>query len=250
MIAVENIRKIYPCKCDTTVAIENISFSLQPGERLGIVGASGSGKSTLLRLLALFEEPTAGTIHFSEQSVLGLSRKGKREVYEQMQMVFQNPSAIISPRMTLEEFMWEPLRNFGKEEGGEERIRLLLDEVGLPYSILERLPHEVSGGQLQRIAIARALLLEPKVLLLDEPTSALDVTTQAKILELLDRLWKIHGFAYILVSHDMAVVRQMTDRMLVMKHGQLVEEVSKETSLDAVGHDYTKQLIYASFCGC
>ncbi len=249
MIAVENVRKIYRGKQDHTVAIENISFSLQQGERLGIVGASGSGKSTLLRMLALFEEPSSGVIRFGDQSLLGLSKLEKRHVYERLQMVFQNPSAIMSPRMTLEEFLWEPLRNFGREEGGEARIRALLDEVDVPFSTIKRLPREVSGGQLQRIAIARALLLDPAVLLLDEPTSALDVTTQAKVLELIHRLWKSHGFAYIFVSHDMAVVRQMTDRMLVMKDGKFLEEVAKMMPLDAVAHDYTKRLIHASFMG-
>lgn len=248
MLAVEQIQKIYTGKYEKT-ALEDISFSLQQGERLGIVGASGSGKSTLLRLLALFEEPSAGTICFGNQNVVGLSRTEKRHVYERLQMVFQNPLAIMSPRMTLEDFLWEPLCNFGRVKGGEARIRTLLDEVDIPFSILKRFPREVSGGQLQRIAIARALLLDPAVLLLDEPTSALDVTSQAKVLELINRLWKSHGFAYILVSHDMAVVRQMTDRMLVMKDGKFVEEIGKTTALDAVTHDYTKRLIRATLIG-
>lgn len=249
LLRVENLHKTYQTKDTCCEAVQNMTFALRKGERLGIVGLSGCGKSTLLRMLAMFEEPTSGTILFNEESLVHRRKKDKYKIYEQLQMVFQNPNSIMSPRMTIGRFLEEPLINFKSSEKQTLSIDEALYEVELPLSIKAKYPNEVSGGQLQRIALARALLINPQLILLDEPTSALDVTTQQTILELITKLWIHHHFAYIMVGHDMAVVRQMTDRILVIKGGSIVEEIGGAQSLESVREPYTKALIKASLLG-
>lgn len=222
-------------------ALREVSFSLEAGGSLGLLGLSGSGKSTLLRLLAGLEPPTSGQIYLEDRPVDTGMQKGRRAYHRQVQMVFQNPVSTFSPYMTVGTYLMEGIRSFCPSENMREREVALLEEVGLSAEFSRRLPHELSGGQLQRVAIARALSIRPRLLLLDEPTSALDSMVQRGILELIATLSKRHGMAMVFVGHDAAVLRLMTERMLVLEKGQVIETLPSRTAHRMARTAYAQQ---------
>jgi peptide/nickel transport system ATP-binding protein len=224
-------------------AVRGVSISVNEGEAYGIVGESGSGKSTVLRALCGLAPTTAGSIRVDGQL---LTHPRNAAFYRRAQMVFQDPYASLHPRHTVDKVLSEPLaiHGFGDREARVERA---LDDVGLGHGFRFRFPHQLSGGQRQRVAIARALILEPTILLLDEPTSALDASIQAEVLNLLDRLRTERGLTYILVSHDLAVVAHMCERLMVMQHGQAVEQLTRaELQAHHATQGYTLNLLTAS----
>ena len=228
---------------DDFVALENVSLVVAPGESFGLVGESGSGKSTLLRAVAGLAPVSGGTITV-DGKVLGDKRD--KAFYRQVQMVFQDPYGSQHPRQTVDRLLLEPLAIHGFDNS-ESRIVRALDEVGLGASFRFRYSHQLSGGQRQRVAIARALILEPSILLLDEPTSALDASVQAEVLNLLEQVRAARKLTFVMVSHDLAVVTHMCDRLMVMQHGQAVEQLaSADLAAHRVTQDYTRSLLAAS----
>lgn len=227
----------------TVRAVRGVSFRVERGESYGIVGESGSGKSTVLRAICGLAPVSKGRIEIG-----GAALKSPRPpaFYRQVQMVFQDPYASLHPRHTIDRVLSEPLAIHGFSDR-EARISRALEEVGLGGAFRFRFPHQLSGGQRQRVAVARALTLEPEILLLDEPTSALDASIQAEVLNLLDRLRQERGLTYVMVSHDLAVVAHMCDRLLVMSQGQAIEELSREDlRARRATAPYTNQLLVAS----
>ena len=229
------------------VAVEEVSIELRPGETLALVGESGSGKSTLGRLLVGLERPDAGEVRFDGVPLEALDRAGRRRFRRRVQMVFQDPYASLDPRLTVGGALREVLHVHGLARGraAEERIAALLERVGLDADAARRYPHAFSGGQRQRIGIARALAVEPALLIADEPVSALDVSVQAKILDLMLRLQRDLGLGYLFISHDLAVVRVVADRVAVMKGGRVVEIGSADAVYRAPREEYTKALFAA-----
>ncbi|WP_054902988.1 ABC transporter ATP-binding protein [Pseudomonas sp. NBRC 111131] len=229
------------------VALHDLSLQVHPGQTLAIVGESGSGKSTTLRIALGLEPPSQGRVLFAQQDVTGLGWQAFRPLRRRMQLVQQNPFAALDPRFTVFDSIVEPLVSFGLLKGPalEQAARSLIERVHLPVSYLDRLPRELSGGQRQRVAIARALALQPDLLLLDEPVSALDVSVQAQILQLLDELQRELGIAYVLVSHDLAVVASMADHVVVLQHGKVVEQGTVEHVFEHPQSTYTRALIGA-----
>ena len=228
-------------------AVNDVSLSVARGETLGVVGESGSGKTTVARILLRLTSPTSGRIVLDGQDITTASGNTLRKLRQQLQIVFQNPYTSLNPKMTIGAIVAEPLRSFGIGSRAQQRERAAtwLDRVGLPKSAAERKPVELSGGQRQRVAIARALVLDPKLVVLDEPVSALDVLVQAQILAQLAELQREFGVSYVLISHDLAVVRRVAHRVAVMSLGQVVEEGPVEQVLDRPRHDYTRQLVEA-----
>ena len=229
---------------DGFVAVDGVSFSVAPGESFGIVGESGSGKSTVLRALCGLAPRTAGTVRLTGAAVA--AAPGSPAWRRQVQMVFQDPYGSLHPRQTVDRILAEPLaiHGIGNEQ---QRIERALDEVGLGAGFRFRYPHQLSGGQRQRVAIARALILEPPVLLLDEPTSALDASVQAEVLNLLEALRARRALSFILVSHDLAVVTHLCQRLLVMQRGRAVETVAAaDLAAHRVRDSYTQSLMRAS----
>ena len=225
-------------------AVDHVSFQVMPGQTVGIVGESGSGKSTLAKLLCCLEEPTEGQIRLCGQEIGKRKGKKQREMYRKLQMVFQDPVSSFDPRRTLGDGIGESLRNHGmSREEAQKRVELLLEQCGLPEEFAGRYPHEVSGGQCQRAAIARALAIEPQLLICDEATSALDVTVQKQIMELLDRMRKEKNLTILFICHNLALVQSFCDQILVMKQGKIVEEGKPEGVIRHPQHAYTKQLV-------
>ena len=245
MIQVEHVCKQYTNHHHTVHAVNDVSFSVAPNERVGIAGGSGSGKSTLLRLMAMLEKTTSGTVRLFGEDVTSI--QNHRDIYQSMQMMFQNPLAIIPPRMNLEAFMLEPYINYGLMDvaSAKEDICKWIQHVDLPESIVQKYPHEVSGGQLQRVVLARIMLMHPKLVLFDEPTSALDAVNQKLVLDLLQKLYQEQPFGYVFVSHDIGLLQAVTDLIIVMKDGQIVETIESKRLKEAV-HPYTKALVEAS----
>lgn len=245
MIQLENICKQYTNHNHTVHAVDNVSFSVAPNERVGIAGGSGSGKSTLLRLIALLEKPTSGNLWLFGKDVTSI--QNYTDIYRSMQMMFQNPLAVIPPRMNLEAFLLEPYINYGLMDiaAAKEDIRQWIQHVDLPETIVNKYPYEVSGGQLQRVVLARIMLMNPKLVLFDEPTSALDAVNQKLVLDLLQKLHREQPFGYVFVSHDIGLLQAVTDRIIVMKDGQIVETIESKRLKEAV-HPYTKALVEAS----
>jgi peptide/nickel transport system ATP-binding protein len=226
------------------VAVDGVSFEVAPGEAFGIVGESGSGKSTVLRAICGLERPAGGTIALAGRS--GTLQAGSQDFRRQVQMVFQDPYASLHPRQTVDRILAEPLAIHGIGDA-EHRIERALDEVGLGAGFRFRYPHQLSGGQRQRVAVARALILEPQVLLLDEPTSALDASVQAEVLNLLEALRREKQLTFLMVSHDLAVVTHLCERVLVMQRGHAVESLaSHELAARRAEHAYTRSLMDAS----
>ena len=226
-------------------ALNQVSFRIDVGETLGIVGESGCGKSTLARCLLRLLQPTAGEIVFGDVDLLGLSAAAMRQMRQKMQIVLQNPFASLNPRLNGFELVAEPLRTHLKlpREQMTARVAALLQEVGLGAEFMKRHPHQVSGGQAQRIALARALALNPELIILDEPTSALDVSVQAQIINLLIRLQKQRGLSYLFITHDLSVIQHISDRIAVMYLGKIVESAASEAIFSQPAHPYTQALL-------
>ncbi len=224
-------------------AVDGVGFSVAEGESFGLVGESGSGKSTVLRAVAGLAPVTEGAISVSGETI---GRARSKAFYRRVQMVFQDPYGSLHPRHTIDRALAEPLAVHGIGDS-ERRILKALDEVGLGKGFRFRYPHQLSGGQRQRVAIARALILEPTILLLDEPTSALDASVQAEVLNLLEEIRRERGLTYVLVSHDLAVVTHMCERLLVMQHGRPVELLtSADLAARRIETPYTRELMVAS----
>ncbi|HSW15003.1 MAG TPA: oligopeptide/dipeptide ABC transporter ATP-binding protein [Solimonas sp.] len=229
-------------------AVEEINFDLFPGETLGIVGESGCGKSTLARALIGLQPVTSGGISFHGRPLQNLDEEGWRGVRREIQMVFQDPLASLDPRMTIGQIIAEPLQSLYPETSAADRdarVRHWLERVGLSPSHINRYPHEFSGGQCQRIGIARALIVQPKLLICDEPVSALDVSVQAQIINLLRDLQKEYGLSMLFIAHDLAVVRLISHRVMVMYLGRIMEQGSREQLFAQPLHPYTKALMAA-----
>ncbi|ARG59569.1 dipeptide ABC transporter ATP-binding protein [Mycobacterium kansasii] len=228
-------------------AVDSVSFRLRRGSTLAVVGESGSGKSTLARMVLGLLQPTSGTVVFDGADIDGLDRARAFAFRRRVQPVFQNPYSSLDPRYSVFRSIEEPLRihRVGDRSSRRQAVRELVDQVALPSSLLDRLPRELSGGQRQRVAIARALALRPEVLVCDEAVSALDVLVQAQILDLLAQLQADLGLTYLFISHDLAVIRQISDDVLVMRAGRAVEHATTEEVFARPRHEYTRQLLEA-----
>jgi peptide/nickel transport system ATP-binding protein len=243
-LQVKDLRVVY----DGFVAVAGSSFEVAPGESFGIVGESGSGKSTVLRAICGLA-PRSGSVALSRDAgapAAALAEAGSKAFRRLVQMVFQDPYGSLHPRQTVDRILAEPLAIHDISDA-ETRIERALDEVGLGSGFRFRYPHQLSGGQRQRIAIARALILEPQILLLDEPTSALDASVQAEVLNLLEELRRRRGLTFIMVSHDLAVVTHLCERLMVMQRGQTVELLTAaDLAASRVASPYTRALMQAS----
>lgn len=228
-------------------AVDGVSFEVPRGSTHAVVGESGSGKTTTGRAIAAFRRPTSGTVRVGDTQVEQLDRAGRRDLHRRVQLVYQNPYSSLDPRWTVGRSVAEPLENFGLVPRGKvrERVAEYLDLVALDPALAERRPAELSGGQRQRVAIARAMIVEPELVVLDEAVSALDVTVQAQILRLLDRLQRDLGLTYLFISHDLAVVKQISDTVTVMQRGRAVESGPTERVFEQPREEYTRRLIEA-----
>ena len=249
ILKVNHLKKVFHQRGKRdALAVENISFSLQPGEILGIVGESGSGKSTVAKLITRLVDPTEGEIILDGQDITHLKGTALKDAYGKLQMVFQNPVGSFDPRRTLGDGIGESLRNKGMSKvERRKKAAELLEQCGLDASYGERYPHQVSGGQCQRAAIARALAVDPRVLICDEATSALDVTVQKRVIQLLQTLKENKNLSYVFICHNLALVQEFCDRILVMKDGKVVEEGIPDEVIWNPKEEYTKMLVDSVF---
>ena len=247
LIRVRNLCTWFDTEGETVKAVDDVSFDIRRGEVLGLVGESGSGKSTIGRSLLRLVPITAGSVDFDGTDVTSLQGSALKSMRRRMQMIFQDPFASLNPRMTVFDTLAEPLLLHGIETraGVAEAVLKLMDDVGLARSAVRKYPHEFSGGQRQRIAIGRALATRPEFVVADEPVSALDVTIQAQILDLMEALGREYGLTMLFVSHDLAVVRHLADRIMVLYGGRIVEEGTGDALFDAPQESYTRQLLGA-----
>jgi len=255
LVRIENLKKYFPLsklvflKKDVVhlKAVDGISLTIQRGGILGLVGESGCGKTTTGRLLLGLEKPTSGEVFYRGLNLLKLKKEELRRLRKEMQMIFQNPFSSLNPRMTIGMIVETPLINFGMFSPKErkDRVRELLEVVGLDAKWTERFPHEFSGGQRQRIVIARALASEPKLIVADEPISALDVSIQAQIINLLKDLQEKFDLTYLFITHDLRMVNFVSDRVAVMYVGKIVEAADKKTLFSSPFHPYTQRLMSA-----
>ena len=248
ILEVQNLTKYFSTPAGQLHAVDGVSFSIEEGKTLGIVGESGCGKSTTGRTILKLIEPTSGRILFNGQDITNYSRKKMRPLRQEMQMVFQDPFSSLDPRMTAGDIVAEPMvihKTFSSRAALSDRVDQLFEMVGLDPLLRERLPHEFSGGQRQRIGIARALASEPDIILCDEPISALDVSIQAQVINLLEDLQSQMGLAYLFIAHDLAVVKHISDRILVMYLGRVMEVAPSDEIYEKPLHPYTKTLLSA-----
>ena len=235
-------------KPDTLKAVNGVSFELFPGETLGVVGESGCGKSTLARTIIGLVRANAGSIKFGDEEIVGASKKTMRIKRKDIQMIFQDPLASLNPRMTVGDIIAEPLRTYYpemKKSDVQDEVRTIMKKVGLLSNQINRYPHEFSGGQCQRIGIARALILKPKIIICDEPVSALDVSIQAQVINLLQDLQQEMGLSLIFIAHDLSVIKHIAHRVLVMYLGHAVELGTGEAVYGNPTHPYTQALMSA-----
>jgi peptide/nickel transport system ATP-binding protein len=255
LVEIDDLRVWFPIKSGVVLdrhvgdvkAVDGVSLTIERGETLGLVGESGCGKSTLGRAILRLYEPTSGRIVFDGQDIAKLSENEMRPLRKRMQMVFQDPYASLNPRHSVGRIVGEPLRAHGQGSRSDvsKRVRELLTIVGLPTDAASRYPHEFSGGQRQRIGVARALAINPDLIVADEPVSALDVSIQAQILNLLESLQEQFALTYLFISHDLAVVRHISDRIAVMYLGSVVEVASSDQLYEQPLHPYTISLLSA-----
>jgi len=255
LLQVENLVKCFPItqgvlfqrQVGAVQAVDGITFELQKGETLGLVGESGCGKSTTGRLIIGLEQPTSGRVLWEGRDISTLSRNEVNVFRRDVQMIFQDPYSSLNPRMKVGEIISEPMEvhRIGTGNGRSERVRELLEVVGLDGSHVDRYPHEFSGGQRQRIGIARALSVNPKLIICDEPVSALDVSVQAQVINLLQDLQDEFGLTYLFIAHDLAVVKHVSDRVAVMYLGKIMELAHKTELYSNPQHPYTEALISA-----
>ena len=244
ILKADHLKKIFVSGKKSTTAVDDVSFELARGECLGIVGESGSGKSTIARMLTHLEGVTEGQVFLKGKDITHVRGKALREIYQDMQMVFQMPMESFDPRCTLGDGIGESLRNMGITRAEtRKRVENLLERCGLDKEYADRYPHQVSGGQCQRAAIARALAVSPEILICDEATSALDVTVQKQILELLTELKQKENLSFLLICHDLALVQEFCDRVLVLYHGKTVECGTPDEIINHPKMEYTKKLI-------
>lgn len=245
ILKVENLTKVFSRRGQPDfTAVKNVSFELMTGECLGIIGESGSGKTTLVNMITRLLDATEGSIILQGEDITHINGKELRTVYRKMQMVFQTPTDSFDPRRKLGDSIGESLRNNGMSVSeSKQHVARLLKMCGLPAEFAGRYPHQVSGGQCQRAAIARAMAIKPELLVLDEATSALDVTIQKEILELLTMLKDELHMSYLFICHDIALVQQFCDRVLVMYKGSIVEQGRPDDVIQNPKDDYTKRLI-------
>jgi oligopeptide transport system ATP-binding protein len=244
ILEAQHLKKVFISGKKSMTAVDDVSFELRQGECLGIVGESGSGKSTIVKMITHLQSITEGNVILKGKDITNVKGKELREVYKDIQMVFQMPMESFDPRRTLGDGIGESLRNMGlSRKETRERVEKLLERCGLDKEYADRYPHQVSGGQCQRAAIARALAVEPSVLICDEATSALDVTVQKQILKLLMELKQKENFSFLLICHDLALVQAFCDRVLVLYHGETVESGTPDEIINHPKMDYTKKLI-------
>ncbi len=245
LIRVQNLHTWFTENRETVKAVDDVSFEIRRGEVLGLVGESGSGKSTIGRSILRLVPVTSGTVSFDGTNLTALSRSAMTSMRQRMQIIFQDPFASLNPRMTIFDTLAEPLLLHGIENRRSvaQAVLQLMDKVGLARQFARKYPHEFSGGQRQRIAIGRALATRPEFVVADEPVSALDVTIQAQILELLHELGREEGLTMLFISHDLAVVRQVADRIIVLHEGKIVEQAQAETLFQQPQESYTQQLL-------
>jgi len=249
LIEALNIKKYFPTRGGQLVkAVDDVSFSIESGETLGMVGESGCGKSTIGRVIMNLLEPTEGRLLYEERNIYELPKAERRALHRKMGIVFQDPYSSLNPRMNVLQIVGEPLTAHHRLKGARLRKEVvsLLEQVGLKPEQINRYPHQFSGGQRQRLGIARALALGPKFLILDEPTSALDVSVQAQVLNLIKKLQAAKDLTYLFITHDLNVVRHIADRVMVMYLGKLVEEGFKNDLFDQPLHPYTQALLSAN----
>ncbi|MET0132426.1 MAG: ABC transporter ATP-binding protein [Kibdelosporangium sp.] len=246
LLRVRDLTKTFPVRGRrrlTRTAVDTVSFDIRRGQTLGLVGESGSGKTTTARLVLGLERATSGTVHLGDADITSADRARLRQLHRRVQLIYQNPYASLNPRFTVHQLLTEPVRNF--RIAGGPGVARLLDSVALPAGTAARKAGELSGGQRQRVAIARALSLNPELVVCDEPVSALDVTVQAQILDLLVSLQQEHGLSYLFISHDLSVIRHVSDQVAVMRHGRIVETGTAEDVFTAARHPYTQSLLDA-----
>ena len=249
LLRVEGLKKYFKTPKGQLHAVDDVSFSIEKGKTLGVVGESGCGKSTLGRCIIHLLDATDGKIYFEGEDITNLDKEKLKESRKDMQMIFQDPFSSINPRMTVKSIIMEPMvihkMYGGDKEKQEEKVLETMDTVGLARRLADSYPHELDGGRRQRIGIARALALEPKFIVCDEPVSALDVSIQAQILNLMQDLQEDRGLTYIFITHDLSVVKHISDDICVMYLGTLVEKASAERLFEKQCHPYTKALLSA-----